>query len=139
METHGSTRIDEGYITDVMAVDDLEGFTGAGQHKIIDDCGGAIKYQEEPEQLIHALDKDVLPHQLVNEWLIATMRLVQQQLWSWILGCQGCMACIESVIASARVANAFVRGASRVPGTNKPSAPGALTTHSGLASSLLAE
>ena len=75
-----------------MAIDDLEGLAGAGQHKAIDDGGGAVEDEEEPEELVHALYKDVLPHEPVDEGLVAAVGLVQQQLRGWILCCQCCVA-----------------------------------------------
>ena len=51
---------------------------------------GGVDDEEQPEQLIAALHKDVLPHAAADQRLTAPVWLLQQQLRSWVLCCQCC-------------------------------------------------
>lgn len=50
----------------------------------------SVDDEEEPEELVAGLHQDMLPHAPADQGLAAAMRLVQQQLWRGILGCQCC-------------------------------------------------
>ena len=95
-QAYRSTWVEERDVFDVVAVDDLEGGAGAGQHEAIDDGGRSIEDEEEPEQLVHSLAGNVLPHEAVDQGFIAAMGLVEQQLWGRILR-RKCCRCTNSV------------------------------------------
>ena len=59
----------------------------AGQSIALDPLVGAIDDKEQPEELVEALGEDVLPHATVDDGLLATVRLCQQQVRGGRLCC----------------------------------------------------
>ena len=72
----------------------------AGQSIALDPLVGTIDDEEQPEELVEALGENVLPHAAVDDGLLATVRLGQQQVRGGRLCCQCCDSTHARVSAS---------------------------------------
>ena len=66
------------------------GAAPAGQSIAMDPLVGTIDDEKQPAELVEALCENVLPHAAVDNGLLATVRLGQQQVRGGRLCCQCC-------------------------------------------------